>query len=197
MNKIDSYFNTRAKRNCLFLILIYSLMIIISCVHLYLGLVIIKALTYEQIFSILNSSAVNLSFLGRMTVNFMSTTRFEIIPVMSQFLSSLYLYEIIFFVLSVFVIIAKANTKLEKQTKSIVLLNWCIYLILFAALAIVASLAFKAGSLFDAFSLLHFFGYGLIGINGFLLVVNGFALCTCLLIDLPEAMAYQVEEVEE
>lgn len=196
MNKIDSFVNTRAKRNCVLMIFTFSMLVIITSVHLYLGMIIMKAETYEQIFSLLNTNAVSLSFLGRMSVTFMSVTKFEVLRLLTDFFSSIYLYEFIFFLVSVIVICAKAKTKMERQIKRFLMIHWAIFVILILSLAICAMLALKAGSLFNAFSLLRFFGYMLIGINGLLLVIDGFALCSCILIDLPEAMAYRVEEIE-
>lgn len=63
--------------------------------------------------------------------------------------------------------------------------------------AIAAMMAMKSGSLFSGFSLIHLFGYGLIAANGLLLILDGFAFCQILLIDYPQAMAYDViEEIQ-
>lgn len=196
MNRIDNFLNTRAKRNCLLMIFIFSMLVIITSVHLYLGMMIIKAETYEQIFALLNTNAVSLSFLGRMAVTFMSVTKIEVLRILTDFFSSIYLYEFIFAIVSLVCLIAKAKTKIERQIKKMLIINWAIFVIMILSLAICAMLALKAGSLFNAFSLLRFFGYTLIGINGLLLVVDGFALCSCILIDFPEAMAFSVEEIE-
>lgn len=194
MNKLDAFVNTRAKRNVLLLLIVYFLMSLICVLHVYLGLVVLKADNYDQIFDLLNNPIVSFAFLGRMAVDFMSLTSFHLIEVVQRFISSLYLYEIIFFILSSLVIFLKPVTRLEKNVRKMTLLNWCLYLISAALLVIVTILAFKAGSLFDAFALLHLFAWLLIIIHGFLLVLNVYAFCLTLFVEMPDALAYTAIE---
>lgn len=194
MNKIDAYLNTRAKRNCLFSLILYGLFCIITALHFYLGLVVIKAATYEQIVSLLNTKIVQLAFLGRMVLNFISTTSFSILPLLSTFFRSLFLYEILFFLFSLFVLCTRASTRLEKSLKKMTGLNSCVFLLIGVLFAIVAMMAMKSGSLFSGFAFVHLFGYALIAANGLLFILDGFAFCQILFIDYPQAMTFDVIE---
>lgn len=197
MNRIDAFLNTRAKRSCLFSLILYGLLCFITALHLYLGMVVIKAATYEQIVSLLNMKIVQLAFLGRMVLSFISTTSISLLPLLSTFFRSLYLYEILFFLFSMIVILSHAKTRLEKSLKKMTCLNLCVFLLICVLFAIAAMMAMKSGSLFSGFSLIHLFGYGLIAANGLLLILDGFAFCQILLIDYPQAMAYDViEEIQ-
>ena len=194
MNKIDPFLNTQTKRCCLFSLILYGLFCVIAALHLYLGLVVIKAATYEQIVSLLSTKIVQLAFLGRMALNFISTASISFFELLSAFFGSLYLYEIIFFVCSMIVIFSSAKKRLEKSLKKMTILNLCIFLIVAILFAAAAVLAMKSGSLFSGFSLIHLFGYFMIAANGILLILDGFAFCQILLIDYPEAMSFEVIE---
>lgn len=197
MNKIDAFLNTRAKRSCLFSLILYGLFCVISALHLYLGIVIIKAATYEQIVSLLSTKIIQLAFLGRMALNFISTTSISFLPMMSSFFASLYLYEILFFLFSVIVLFSSAKKRLEKSLKKMTALNLCIFLLVVILFAAAAMMAMKSGSLFSGFSIIHLFGYIMIAANGILLILDGFAFCQILLIDYPEAMNFDViEEIQ-
>lgn len=197
MNRIDTFLNTRAKRSCLFSLILYGLFCVIAALHLYLGMVVIKAATYEQIVSLLSTKIVQLAFLGRMALNFISTTSISFLPMLSTFFSSLYLYEIFFFLFSMIVLFSSAKKRLEKSLKKMTILNICIFLLVAILFAAAAMLAMKSGSLFSGFSLIHLFGYLMIAANGVLLILDGFAFCQILLIDYPDAMTFDViEEIQ-
>lgn len=197
MNKIDTFLNTRAKRSCLFSLILYGLFCVIAALHLYLGIVVIKAATYEQIVSLLSTKIVQLAFLGRMALNFISTPSISFLPMLSTFFSSLYLYEIFFFLLSMIVLFSSVKKRLEKSLKKMTILNLCVFSLVGILFAIAAMMAMKSGSLFSGFSLIHLFGYLMIAANGILLILDGFAFCQILLIDYPEAMNFDViEEIQ-
>lgn len=197
MNKIDTFLNTRTKRSCLFSLILYGLFCVVAALHLYLGIVVIKAATYEQIVSLLSTKIVQLAFLGRMALNFISTPSISFLPMLSTFFSSLYLYEIFFFLLSIIVLFSSVKKRLEKSLKKMTVLNLCVFSLVGILFVVAAMMAMKSGSLFSGFSLIHVFGYLMIAANGILLILDGFAFCQILLIDYPEAMNFEViEEIQ-
>lgn len=64
MNKLDAFVDTRAKRNVLLLLVTYFLMSLVCVLHVYLGLVVLQADNYDQIFDLLNNHIVSLAFLA-------------------------------------------------------------------------------------------------------------------------------------
>ncbi len=194
MNKLNELLDTRTKRVCMFSLILYSLFCVISALHLFLGVVVVNANTYDQILGLLDSNVVRLAFLGRIAVCLVSMAASGIMERVLSIVGSCYLYEWILLGLTIIVLFSRVTHRLEKNLKRMTVLNSMVALLLILLLAIIAMVSMNAGSLSAAFSIVQGLGYGLILVNGFLLVVNGYALCQIFVIEYPKAMG--VTEIE-
>lgn len=194
MNKFDALLNTRDKRDCFFSVLFYGLVISVCLVHLYLAVVLLKANSYETTFGLLDSVAVQLSFIGRIVLAIMSNPLLQVSTITIGLISALGIVEVSLAILFSLFLLQKPSTRFQTLQKRAAYLNGCCVLLVISGAILLVMLAYKAGSLFNVLSMLHIFAYGLIVVCGAMMLYNGACLISLLFIDYPDLMKIQVIE---
>lgn len=196
MNNWDHLWDTREKRNCLLCIGMDIFFVFMSIIHLYLGFVLIQAHNYDQIFDLLSQPIVSWALLGKIVLNGMSLVTLDAGLFLTQFFKSFSLYEGVSLIMMVLILFAKPITSLEKRNYRMTMINALAYGFILICLLGILLLSFQAGSLFDVLKYLHLLGYLLMGLNLFLVILNGYALCQMLVVDYPDALQVELEVVE-
>lgn len=194
MNKLNALINTRDKRDCFFSIGFYLLAISECVVHIYLGTVLLKANSYETTFALLDSLAVQLSFIGRIVLAIMSDPTFQWSTITIGLLNALGIVEVLMATLFGLFVSQKASTHYQIQQKKAAYLNGCCVILVLSGAILLVVLAYKAGSLFNVLSMLHVFAVGLIGICWLILLYNVFGLVSIVFVDYPSLMKIKVIE---
>ncbi|MGN1343807.1 MAG: hypothetical protein ACI4U3_04455 [Traorella sp.] len=159
MMKIDSFFDTYEKRiHFIYLIFLFTCLTF-SIFHILLGLKLIQINNYEEVLNLVHDNIVNESFFGRNAIQLLNIQVFNGISYIIQLISSLKIYEIIYFI----GIILSCFT--SKKKTGILQLFFLVLTFLF--IIIVFLLAFQASSLYHVISYLKMISIELILIYGF------------------------------
>ena len=197
MNNLDMFFNTREKRSCFMSMIYYGIMLLVFFTHFMLALVLLNTQSYEEIFQLVEQPFVQLSLLGKLTLQLMSLVNFDLLLIVRKLFSAFSWIEFFFLLMLIGFLFSKTENRLERQRRNVNLFNFGCFVLLSILLLICAMMALGSSSLSRAFQFVHCFAWFALAICGGLVLTNGFGLAKLLIFDYPRAMKVEVEEIEE
>lgn len=197
MNKLHHLLDTRDKRDVICATIFYAAMFLAGLTQIYLAIQLLLANNYDQVFDLLENGAVRYSFLGKLATSLMSyfsASLFEIIQIVYKSMS---FYDWIIVIFGILFLFMKPMTKYEKKMKLYAQLDICLFLIVYLSLMLTLIFSFKMGSLLEVVSLLHILAVVILATGAVMVIMNGYALCWNILVQIPNVMCVTVEEVYE